>query len=175
MVSLQERHAKARAGIELLESMGIDPRDVGPYTYQRFLRNDFSVSDLPIYRVYDVSFQLNYDQPKDKKNNKFKLETAKTYKVKTGINVDESRLKEGVIESINDWFGHKSLTKDLDLQGIEERGFVLDWDLDLGMSDFIVEDNDDVKFDLQFMKGSKGSETKLGRKYSDKIDLINFL
>lgn len=175
MVSLSERHAKARAGIDLLESMGIDPRDVGPYTYQRFLRNDFSVDDLPIYRVFDVSFQLNYDNPKDKKNNKFKLESAKTYKIKTGLSKGEKDISDGIIEGIDSYFGHKSLTKDLDLQGIEERGFVLDWDLDLGMSDFIVEDNDDVKFDLQFMKGSKGSETKLGRKYSDKIDLINFL
>jgi len=170
MVSLQERHARARAGIQLLESMGIDPRDVGSYTYQRFLRNDFSVSDLPIYRVYDVSFQLNYDQPKDKKNNKFKLETAKTYKVKTGINVDESRLKEGVIESINDWFGHKSLTKDMDLQGIEESGFILDYALDLGSLGFQVDGNDDIKFDLQFKKGER-----LSRKYSDKIDLMRYI
>lgn len=167
MVSLKERHAKARAGIDLLESMGIDPQEVGPYTYQRFLRNEFSVDDLPIVRVYDVSFQLNYDNPKDKKNNKFKLESAKTYKIKTGLSVDENKLGEGVIESINDYFGHKSLTKHLDLQGIEEEGFQLDWGSSLGSSGFKVDDNDNVEFDLKFEKRN--------RSYKERIDLMRYL
>ena len=85
MVSLKERHVRARAGIDLLKSLGANPRDIQPYLYQRFLRNEFSIEDFPIFTEHEISFQLNYLSPKNKKNMAFKLESAQTYKIYTNV------------------------------------------------------------------------------------------
>lgn len=169
MATLKERHAEARAGIDLLKSLGVNPREIQPYLYQRFLRNGFDSSELPIFKKYDVSFQLNYSNPKDKKNNKFVIDTAQTYKIYTRLDIGAGKLRKGFEEVINDYFGHKSLTKNLDVQGLEADGLVFEWDL-VGkvLKDGIhVENNDNVAFTLQFEKGS--------RKYKEAVNLLNYL
>lgn len=50
MATLKERHAEARAGIEIIKGLGIEPREIQPYLYQRFLRNGFDIQELPIYK-----------------------------------------------------------------------------------------------------------------------------
>lgn len=168
MVTLKERHAQARAGIDIIKSLGIEPREIQPYLYQRFLRNGFDPSELPIFKKYDVSFQLNYLKPKDKKNNEFVLDSAQTYKVQIPLTTSEKEIQNGVIEGINDYFGHKSLTKDLDMQGIEFDSYGVDWELFSKMSGgFFVEGNDNIKFNLKFKKSS--------RKYTDSFDLTKYL
>ncbi len=173
MATLKERHAEARAGIEIIKGLGIEPREIQPYLYQRFLRNGFDIQELPIYKKYDLSFQLNYDKPKDKKNNKFVLDSAQTYKVYLSLDKTEKKLTDGVIDGINDYFGHKSLTKDLDIQGIEFDEYIVDWDLFSKLTDgFFIENNDKIEFDLQFLDG-KGA--KKGSKYGGDFTLTNFL
>lgn len=173
MATLKQRHAEARAGINLIKSLGVNPRDIQPYLYQRFLRNGFDPRELPIFKTYNVSFQLNYDNPKDKKNNKFKLDSAQTYKVYTRLDYGMEKLSDGFDEVINDYFGHKSLTKDLKVQGLESDDLVFDWNLvsKVTTEGFYIENNDNVKFDLQFFKG----ESKIGRKYTEEVNLHNYI
>lgn len=169
MVSLKERHRIARAGIDFIKSLGVEPSEVQPYLYQRFLRNGLDLSDLPIFREYDVSFQLNYLTPKDKKNKKFKMDSNQTYKIYSRLDFGESKLKEGFEEVVNDYFGHKSLTKNLDIQGIESGDFVFNWDLvgKVAKDGIYVENNDNIKFDLEFEKSR--------RKYTESVNLLDYL
>lgn len=170
MVTLQERHAKARASIDFLKSLGVEPQEVEPYLYQKFLSNRLTLDDLPIFREFDVSFQLNYTNPKEKKNQKFKLDSAQTYKVYSRVDLSGSnKLKEGFQEVINDYFGHKSLTRNLEIQGLEAGDFVFNWDLvsKTAGDGFHVENNDNVGFNLEFLDKK--------RKYKHSVNLLDYL
>ena len=168
MVTLKERHAEARAGIDLIKSLGVNPKDIQPHLYQRFLRNGFDATELPIFRKYDVSFQLNYLKPKEKKNKAFTLESAQTYKLYTRLDFTGSKLKEGFEEVVSDYFGHKALTKDLQVQGLEGEGLTFRWDLvpKVLSEGVYVENNDNVEFKLDFVKG---------REYKEAVNLLNYL
>lgn len=162
-MNTQERHARARAGINYIKSLGIEPQEVEPYLYQKFTRKDFSLNSLPIYEVNDLSFQINYDTPRDKKNKKFKLESAKTFTVKRRIGVTDEEILNRVEEITNDFFLHSQLTNKLEVQGLERSRFILDYSI---TSNIEVLENDNA-INLIFDKSK--------RKYTKSVDLLDYL